>query len=106
MNSLRSQLDKARAEKENVEEQLTETQMMLQQEQREHKILAQSRAREMEQWTDEREKSLHVVEEMSREVTNCCNYHFVNYLIDNIQGGAVEESEGRVDQKKLQFIKC
>ena len=70
VNSLRSQLDKARAEKENVEEQLTETQMMLQQEQREHKILAQSRAREMEQWTDEREKSLHVVEEMSREVTN------------------------------------
>ena len=103
MNSLRSQLDKARAEKENVEEQLTETQMMLQQEQREHKILAQSRAREMEQWTDEREKSLHVVEEMSREVNNYFNYHF---LIDNIQGGAIEESEGRVDQKKLQFIKC
>lgn len=104
MNSLRSQLDKARAEKENVEEQLTETQMMLQQEQREHKILAQSRAREMEQWTDEREKSLHVVEEMSREVNNY--FSFVNYLIDNIQGGAIEESEGRVDQKKLQFIKC
>jgi len=68
VNSLRSQLEKARMEKMNVEEQLTETQMMLQQEQRDHKILAQSRAREMEQWTDEREKSLHVVEEMTREV--------------------------------------
>ena len=69
MTSLRSQLDKARAEKESVEEQLTETQMMLTQQQVEHKTLVHNRAREMEQWTDEREKSLSLVEEMSKEVS-------------------------------------
>merc|ERR1719225_2412004 len=41
---------------------------MLAQEQREHRSLAQSRAREAELWTDEREKSLSLVEEMTREV--------------------------------------
>merc|ERR1711972_249546 len=42
--------------------------MLLVQEQREHKMLASARAREMELWTDEREKSLNIVEEMSKEV--------------------------------------
>merc|ERR1719447_1869019 len=65
---LRQQLDKARAEKQMVDEQLGETKMLLVQEQREHKMLASARAREMELWTDEREKSLNIVEEMSKEV--------------------------------------
>jgi len=65
---LRQQLDKARAEKQMVDEQLGETKMLLVQEQREHKMLASTRAREMELWTDEREKSLNIVEEMSKEV--------------------------------------
>ena len=66
---LLSQLDKARAEKDQVEEQLGETQLQLQLEQREHKQLALHRVREAEQWSDEREKSLSLVEEMTREVT-------------------------------------
>ena len=69
MTSLRGQLDKARAEKDQVEEQLGETQLQLQLEQREHKQLALHRVREAEQWSDEREKSLSLVEEMTREVT-------------------------------------
>ena len=68
VTSLKSQLDKVKAEKAMVEEQLTETQMMLVQEQREHKVLAANRAREMEQWSDEHEKSLNLVEEMTKEV--------------------------------------
>ena len=75
---MRSQLDKARAEKDSVEEQLQETQTMLSQQQLEHKSLVQSRAREMEQWTDEREKSLSLVEEMSKEVKRAAlNYNTV-----------------------------
>ena len=70
MTLLRQQLDKARAEKQMVDEQLGETKMLLVQEQREHKMLASARAREMELWTDEREKSLNIVEEMSKEVKN------------------------------------
>ena len=69
VTGLRSQLERARAEKENVEEALSEAQVMLAQEQREHRSLAQSRAREAELWTDEREKSLSLVEEMTKEVT-------------------------------------
>jgi len=65
---LRQQLDKARTEKLMVDEQLGETKMLLVQEQRENKLLAATRAREMELWTDEREKSLNIVEEMSKEV--------------------------------------
>lgn len=68
VTGLRSQLERARAEKENVEEALSEAQVMLAQEQREHRSLAQSRAREAELWTDEREKSLSLVEEMTKEV--------------------------------------
>ena len=48
VTGLRSQLERARAEKENVEEALSEAQVMLAQEQREHRSLAQSRAREAE----------------------------------------------------------
>jgi len=68
VTGLRSQLERARAEKENVEEALSEAQVMLAQEQMEHRSLAQSRAREAELWTDEREKSLSLVEEMTKEV--------------------------------------
>ena len=68
VTGLRSQLERARAEKENVEEALAEAQGMLVQEQREHRSLAQSRAREAELWTGEREKSLSLVEEMTKEV--------------------------------------
>lgn len=68
VTGLRSQLERARAEKENVEEALAEAQVMLVQEQREHRSLAQSRAREAELWTGEREKSLSLVEEMTKEV--------------------------------------
>jgi len=68
VTSLKGQLDKVKVEKQIVEEQLSETQMLLVQEQREHKMMAASRAREMEQWTDEHEKSLNLVEEMTKEV--------------------------------------
>lgn len=68
VTSLRSQLERVKAEKQTVEEQLTETQMMLVQEQREHKTLAQNRAREMEEWSDEHERSLSMMEEMTKEV--------------------------------------
>lgn len=68
VTGLRSQLERARAEKENVEEALAEAQVLLVQEQREHRSLAQSRAREAELWTGEREKSLSLVEEMTKEV--------------------------------------
>ena len=79
---MRSQLEKARAEKMNVEEQLTETQMLLQQEQREHKMLAANRAREMEQWSDEHERSLNLVEEMTKEVirVNCFKRNIASLL--------------------------
>ena len=70
VTSLRSQLERVKAEKQTVEEQLTETQMMLVQEQREHKTLAQNRAREMEEWSDEHERSLSMMEEMTKEVIN------------------------------------
>ena len=68
VTGLRSQLERARAEKENVEEALAEAQVLLVQEQREHRSLAQSRAREAELWSGEREKSLSLVEEMTKEV--------------------------------------
>merc|ERR550539_2381923 len=70
VNSLRSQLERTREEKAEVEEQLSDTQVMLAQEQREHKQLQQSRAREVELWSDERETSLSLVKEMTREVEN------------------------------------
>ena len=51
-----------------MEDQLSDTQVMLAQEQQEHKQLQQSRAREVELWSDERETSLSLVKEMTREV--------------------------------------
>ena len=81
MNSLRSQLEKTREEKAEVEEQLNEAEVVLAQEQREHKLLQQSRAREVEQWSDERETSLSLVKEMTREVTNCSV--LANFLIQS-----------------------
>ena len=68
MTGLRAQLERARADKEGVEEALGETQALLLQEQKELRALTQSRAREAEIWTDEREKSLSLVEEMTKEV--------------------------------------
>ena len=68
VTGLRAQLERARAERESVEEALSEAQSLLAQEQRQHRSLAQSRAREAELWTDEREKSLSLVEEMTKEV--------------------------------------
>ena len=66
--SLRSQLERTREEKAEVEEQLSEAEVVLAQEKQEHKLLQQSRAREVEQWSDERETSLSLVKEMTREV--------------------------------------
>ena len=68
MTGLRAQLERARADKEGVEEALGEAQALLLQEQKELRALTQSRAREAEIWTDEREKSLSLVEEMTKEV--------------------------------------
>lgn len=68
VNSLRSQLERTREEKAEVEEQLSEAEVVLAQEKQEHKLLQQSRAREVEQWSDERETSLSLVKEMTREV--------------------------------------
>ena len=68
VNSLRAQLERTREEKAEVEDQLSDTQVMLAQEQQEHKQLQQSRAREVELWSDERETSLSLVKEMTREV--------------------------------------
>ena len=68
VTGLRSQLERARAEKENVEEALSEAQVMLAQEQEDHRQLQHSRAREAELWSDERETSLSLVKEMTREV--------------------------------------
>ena len=69
VNSLRAQLERTREEKAEVEDQLSDTQVMLAQEQQEHKQLQQSRAREVELWSDERETSLSLVKEMTREVS-------------------------------------
>ena len=69
MNSLRSQLERTRDEKAEVEDQLSDTQVMLAQEQQDHKQLQQSRAREVEFWSEERETSLSLVKEMTREVS-------------------------------------
>ena len=87
VSSLKSQLDKVKAEKQIMEEQLGETQMLLVQEQREHKMLAANRAREMEQWSDEHEKSLNLVEEMTKEVMSTKVITGLNYcfLIDYCQ---------------------
>ena len=52
-----------------MEEQLSDAQVMLAQEQEEHRQLQQSRAREVEQWSDERETSLSLVKEMTKEVS-------------------------------------
>ena len=51
-----------------MEEELSETQVMLAQEQQEHQQLQYSRAKEAELWSDERETSLSLVKEMTREV--------------------------------------
>ena len=69
VNSLRSQLERTRDEKAEVEDQLSDTQVMLAQEQQDHKQLQQSRAREVEFWSEERETSLSLVKEMTREVS-------------------------------------
>ena len=68
VNSLRSQLERTREEKAEVEDQLSDTQVMLAQEQEDHRQLQHSRAREAELWSDERETSLSLVKEMTREV--------------------------------------
>ena len=52
-----------------MEEELSETQVMLAQEQQEHQQLQYSRAKEAELWSDERETSLSLVKEMTREVS-------------------------------------
>ena len=51
-----------------MEDQLSDTQVMLAQEQQEHQQLQYSRAKEAELWSDERETSLSLVKEMTREV--------------------------------------
>ena len=68
--STRSQLEKTREEKNSVEEQLSETQMMLMREQEKHKMLQENRARELEEWGSERASSMNLVQEMTKEVTD------------------------------------
>ena len=70
VSSLRAQLERTREEKAEVEEELSETQVMLAQEQQDHHQLQASRAREAELWSDERETSLSLVKEMTREVSS------------------------------------
>jgi len=65
---MRSQLEKAREEKGVVEEQLCDVQGLLIGEQERHRQLQESRARELEQWGEEKAASLGMVQEMSREV--------------------------------------
>ena len=91
VSSLRSQLDKTREEKAEVEEQLNEAEVVLAQEQEEHRLLQQSRAREVEQWSDERETSLSLVKEMTREVSRastsllCSGYTNCQYHSHNVK---------------------
>jgi len=73
VNNLRAQLDKTREEKHGVEEQLSETQILLAREQEQHRVLQENRAREVEEWGDERATSLSIVQEMSREVEQLRN---------------------------------
>lgn len=68
VTNLRAQLDKTREEKNSVEEQLSETQILLIREQEQHRMLQENRAREVEEWGTERATSLNLVKEMSREV--------------------------------------
>jgi Rab11 family-interacting protein 3/4 len=69
VTNLRAQLDKTREEKNSVEEQLSETQILLMREQEQHRLLQDNRAREVEEWGSERATSLNIVQEMSREVS-------------------------------------
>ena len=68
VTNLRAQLDKTWEEKNSVEEQLSETQILLIREQEQHRMLQENRAREVEEWGTERATSLNLVKEMSREV--------------------------------------
>eukprot|EP00092_Neocalanus_flemingeri_P095404 GFUD01121385.1.p1 GENE.GFUD01121385.1~~GFUD01121385.1.p1 ORF type:complete len:416 (+),score=139.83 GFUD01121385.1:290-1537(+) len=73
VTSLRAQLDKTREEKHSVEEQLSETQILLMREQEQHRMLQENRSREVEEWGTERANSLSLVQEMSREVEQLRN---------------------------------
>ena len=63
-----------------MEEELSETQVMLAQEQQDHHQLQASRAREAELWSDERETSLSLVKEMTREVSISTHYSALQRL--------------------------
>merc|ERR550539_1705781 len=66
--SLRATVEKVRAEKAAVEEQLTEVQGLLAREQEVHRGLQEVVGREREEWAGEREASAHLIQELSREV--------------------------------------
>lgn len=66
--SLRAQVDKVRGEKVGVEEQLMETQLLLTKEQEGAKETMELRAREVEEWSLQNERSKTIVDEMSREL--------------------------------------
>merc|ERR1719507_123106 len=66
--SLRATVEKVRAEKAAVEEQLTEVQGLLAREQEVHRGLHEVVGREREEWAGEREASAHLIQELSREV--------------------------------------
>lgn len=73
VTTLRTQLDKTREEKNSVEEQLSETQILLMREQEQHRMLQDNRNREVEEWGTERATSMNIVQEMSREVEQLRN---------------------------------
>ena len=102
VNSLRSQLERTREEKAEVEDQLSDTQVMLAQEQEDHRQLQHSRAREAELWSDERETSLSLVKEMTREVSS--HYPVLQSISNeaNVAGGTLKKSKGGAQSPQLQ----
>jgi len=68
VSSLRATVEKVRAEKAGVEEQLAEVQNLLVREQEAHRGLQEVVGREREEWAGEREASAHLIQELSREV--------------------------------------
>ena len=91
---MRSQLEKAREEKGVVEEQLCEVQGLLIGEQERHRQLQESRARELEQWGEEKAASLGMVQEMSREVRKISDSKSIDNF-SNLKGRGIKEAQGR-----------
>jgi len=65
---LKAQVEKVRAEKAVVEEQLAEIEILLGREQQQHRSLQETLIREREEWSREREASSGLIQELTKEV--------------------------------------